>query len=65
MINFKDLKIGDKVDKNSFGDFNLFEKNPRLVKISWQFYDDCSGNSLELKTLSKDYEEILEEDEDE
>lgn len=64
-MDFKNLKIGDKVDKKEFGEIDMFEDNPRLVKISWQFYDDKSGVSLELKTLSKDYDEILEEEDEE
>lgn len=62
-MNFKDLKIGDIVDKTEFGDFDMFEDNPRLVKISWQFYDDKSNISTEIALKSKDYDDILGDDE--
>lgn len=64
-MNYKELKIGDRVDKKEFGDIDFFEENPRVVKISYQFYDDKSCIATEVEIKSKDYEDILGKDDEE
>lgn len=63
-MELKNLKIGDKVDKNDFGWINFFKENPRVVSISYEFYDDVSCVSTTVKMYSKDYDEILGEEEE-
>ena len=64
MMEFKNLKIGDRIDKKELGSLGFFKENPRVVKISYQFYDDKTGISETLSVMSKDYDDLFEEDED-
>lgn len=64
-MNFKDLKIGDVVDKKEFGIVDFFEGNPRVVEISYHFYDDKTGTSAKISFKSKDYDELFEDEDEE
>lgn len=66
MTDVKEWKIGTIVEKKDLGLLGKpFEKNPRVIKISYEIYDNVSGVSCDIIAKCEDYDEIQENFDDE